>query len=78
MAIKLRSHGMTEMASDSDPPEPRTANPALAVLVAACLSLVFGLCLLTMLDATRPMPSRPDAARDMTAAVSAYKMRHPL
>lgn len=69
---------MTEMATDREPAEPKTTNPALIVLVAACLSLVFGMCLLTMLDATRPVSARPDAAPDMTAALSAYKMRHPL
>ena len=69
-----RSCRMTEMATDSEPGETKTANPGLAVLVGAGLSLVFGMCLLTMLDATRPAAS----ARDMTAAISVYKMRHPL
>jgi len=48
----------------------------LGTLFAACLALVFGLCLWTALDAARPPASKTDGAR--ADVLSAYNLKQPL
>jgi hypothetical protein len=52
------------------------AGLVLGTLFAACLALVFGLCLWTALDATRPPASKADGAR--ATILSAYNLKQPL
>lgn len=50
-------------------------NLGLATLTAACLALVFGACLLTVLDASRP---RPAGVAVGETSLAVYQLRHPL
>jgi hypothetical protein len=46
--------------------ERQPASLLLGALFSACLALMFGVCLLTALDASRPPVSKPDGAKAST------------
>jgi hypothetical protein len=50
-------------------------NLGLATLTAGGLALVFGACLLTILDVSRPLASGANVSQ---ASLAIYQLRHPL
>jgi hypothetical protein len=67
---------MKEAGLFSSEKERQPANLLVGAVFAACLALVFGVCLMTALDALRPPASKPDGAR--ATALEVYKLKQAL
>jgi hypothetical protein len=78
VAISPRSRDMPDFETHRKLTEGTMPSLALGAVTSICLALLFGICLLAILDSTRPLTAKHSVSADTTSAIFAYRMRQPL